>query len=134
MDKKLVKEIITTETEKFTDDGTIKERIKEIREKVYADANAFSKEEIEKAEVKEGEEAKGKDKEEDAKPKEATQEELIAEASNKLDAEHQSTQAGQPQQQNNGYVPPPNTYNVLNRTMPSPMGPINNQVKFPWEK
>lgn len=129
MDKKLVKEIITTETEKFTDDGTIKERIKEIREKVYADANAFSKEEIEKAEVEDKEEGK----EEAAKPKEPTKEELIAEASNKLDSEHQTPQTEQPLQQNNGYVPP-NTYNVLNRTTPSAMGPLNNQVKFPWEK
>ena len=36
MDRKLVKEIITTETEKFTEDGNIKERVKEIKEKIYS--------------------------------------------------------------------------------------------------
>lgn len=123
MDKKLIKEIITTETEKFTDDGTIKERIKEIREKVYADANAFSKKDVEEAEVVESEE-KIEEK------KEPTKEELIAEAGNKLDNSNVEEQV-QPQQ--NPYMPP-NSYNVLNRTTPSPMGPLNNQVKFPWEK
>lgn len=128
MDKKLVKEIVTTETEKFTDDGTIKERIKEIREKVYSDANAFSKKEIEEAKEAETEE-EDRTKEEESEAKEPTKEELIAEASNKIN----STQTEQSQQTAQNPYMPTSTYNVLNRTTPQPMGPIN-QMKFPWEK
>ena len=50
MDRKLVKEIITTETEKFTEDGNIKERVKEIKEKIYS-TEAINAEEVEVVEA-----------------------------------------------------------------------------------
>lgn len=47
MDRKLVKEIITTETEKFTEEGKIKERVKETKEKIYSED--FTKKELDEA-------------------------------------------------------------------------------------
>ena len=84
--KKLVKEIITTETEKFTEEGKIKERVKETREKIYS--NAHSKKEMDKAKVVEKDKSAKKEKVEEKveeKP-EPTKEELIKSVAEGIDS------------------------------------------------
>ena len=121
MDRKLVKEIITTETEKFTEDGNIKERVKEIKEKIYS-TEAINAEEVEVVEATPQPQAEPPKEE-----KKEDKQELIKEAAKVIDNNNaqNSTQPPQPP-----YMPP-NNYNVLNRTTPMPMG---QPVKFPWEK
>ena len=125
MDRKLVKEIITTETEKFTEDGNIKERVKEIKEKIYS-TEAINADEVEVVEATpqpQTEPPKEKKKEDN--------QDLIKEAAKAIESHNTQTptQTQQPPQQP-PYMPP-NNYNVLNRTTPMPMG---QPVKFPWEK
>ena len=121
MDRKLVKEIITTETEKFTEDGNIKERVKEIKEKIYS-TEAINAEEVEVVEATPQPQAEPPKEE-----KKEDNQDLIKEAAKAI--ESHNTQTPTPPQQP-PYMPP-NNYNVLNRTTPMPMG---QPVKFPWEK
>ena len=111
MDRKLVKEIITTETEKFTEDGNIKE------------INAEEVEVVEATPQPQAEPPKEEKKEDN--------QDLIKEAAKAIES-HNTQTPTQPQQppQQPPYMPP-NNYNVLNRTTPMPMG---QPVKFPWEK
>ena len=125
MDRKLVKEIITTETEKFTEDGNIKERVKEIKEKIYS-TEAINAEEVEVVE-----ETPQPQTEPPKEEKKEDNQDLIKEAAKAIESHntHTPTPPQQPPQQP-PYMPP-NNYNVLNRTTPMPMG---QPVKFPWEK
>lgn len=125
MDRKLVKEIITTETEKFTEDGNIKERVKEIKEKIYS-TEAINAEEVEVVE-----ETPQPQTEPPKEEKKEDNQDLIKEAAKAIES-HNTQTPTQPQQppQQPPYMPP-NNYNVLNRTTPMPMG---QPVKFPWEK
>ena len=125
MDRKLVKEIITTETEKFTEDGNIKERVKEIKEKIYS-TEAINAEEVEVVEATPQPQTESPKEE-----KKEDNQDLIKEAAKAIES-HNTQTPTQPQQppQQPPYMPP-NNYNVLNRTTPMPMG---QPVKFPWEK
>ena len=125
MDRKLVKEIITTETEKFTEDGNIKERVKEIKEKIYS-TEAINAEEVEVVEATPQPQTEPPKEE-----KKEDNQDLIKEAAKAIES-HNTQTTTQPQQppQQPPYMPP-NNYNVLNRTTPMPMG---QPVKFPWEK
>ena len=125
MDRKLVKEIITTETEKFTEDGNIKERVKEIKEKIYS-TEAINAEEVEVVEATPQSQTEPPKEE-----KKEDNQDLIKEAAKAIES-HNTQTPTQPQQppQQPPYMPP-NNYNVLNRTTPMPMG---QPVKFPWEK
>ena len=128
MDRKLVKEIITTETEKFTEDGNIKERVKEIKEKIYS-TEAINAEEVEAVETTPQPQTEPPKEE-----KKEDNQDLIKEAAKAIES-HNTQTPTQPQQppqppQQPPYMPP-NNYNVLNRTTPMPMG---QPVKFPWEK
>lgn len=124
MDRKLVKEIITTETEKFTEDGNIKERVREIKEKIYS-TEAINTEEVEVVEATPQPQTEPPKEE-----KKEDKQELIKEAAKAIESHNAQTQT-QPQQP--PYIPP-NSYNVLNRTTPMPMGQMPQPVKFPWEK
>ena len=123
MDRKLVKEIITTETEKFTEDGNIKERVKEIKEKIYS-TEAINAEEVEVVEAIPQPQAEPPKEE-----KKEDKQELIKEAAKVID--NNNAQNSTPPQQP-PYMPP-NNYNVLNRTTPMPMGQptMPQPVKFP---
>lgn len=128
MDRKLVKEIITTETEKFTEDGNIKERVKEIKEKIYS-TEAINADEVEVVEATPQPQTEPPKEE-----KKEDNQDLIKEAAKAIES-HNTQTPTQPQQppqppQQPPYMPP-NNYNVLNRTTPMPMG---QPVKFPWEK
>ena len=125
MDRKLVKEIITTETEKFTEDGNIKERVKEIKEKIYS-TEAINADEVEVVEATPQPQTEPPKEE-----KKEDNQDLIKEAAKAIESHNTQTptQTQQPPQQP-PYMPP-NNYNVLNRTTPMPMG---QPVKFPWEK
>ena len=125
MDRKLVKEIITTETEKFTEDGNIKERVKEIKEKIYS-TEAINAEEVEVVEATPQPQTEPPKEE-----KKEDNQDLIKEAAKAIES-HNTQTPTQPQQppQQPPYMPP-NNYNVLNRTTPMPRG---QPVKFPWEK
>lgn len=121
--KNLVKEIITTETEKFTEDGKIKERVKETREKIYE--KITEKEEAE-AQIEEAASTPPPSAEE----KEVTRT-LVEDAAKAIDAKK------------NEEVAKPNEaagYNVVSRTTPYPMGGTINAAPtqftppvFPWE-
>lgn len=126
MDRKLVKEIITTETEKFTEDGNIKERVKEIKEKIYS-TEAINAEEVEVVEATPQPQTEPPKEE-----KKEDNQDLIKEAAKAIESHNTQTPTQPPQQspQQPPYMPP-NNYNVLNRTTPMPMG---QPVKFPWEK
>ena len=121
MDRKLVKEIITTETEKFTEDGNIKERVKEIKEKIYS-TEAINADEVEVVEATPQPQTEPPKEE-----KKEDNQELIKEAAKAIESHNTQTTTQPPQPP---YMPP-NNYNVLNRTTPMPMG---QPVKFPWEK
>ena len=121
MDRKLVKEIITTETEKFTEDGNIKERVKEIKEKIYS-TEAINAEEVEVVEATPQPQTEPPKEE-----KKEDNQDLIKEAAKAIESHNTQTPT---QTQQPPYMPP-NKYNVLNRTTPMPMG---QPVKFPWEK
>lgn len=130
MDRKLVKEIITTETEKFTEDGNIKERVKEIKEKIYS-TEAINAEEVEVVE-----ETPQPQTEPPKEEKKEDNQDLIKEAAKAIES-HNTQTPTQPQQppqppQQPPYMPP-NNYNVLNRTTPMPMGQstMPQPVKFP---
>ena len=126
MDRKLVKEIITTETEKFTEDGNIKERVKEIKEKIYS-TEAINAEEVEVVEATPQPQTEPPKEE-----KKENNQDLIKEAAKAIES-HNTQTPTQPQQppQQPPYMPP-NNYNVLNRTTPMPMGqPMTQPVKFP---
>lgn len=124
MDRKLVKEVITTETEKFTEDGNIKERVREIKEKIYS-TEAINAEEVEVVEATPQPQTEPPKEE-----KKEDKQELIKEAAKAIESHNAQAQT-QPQQP--PYIPP-NNYNVLNRTTPMPMGQMPQPVKFPWEK
>lgn len=124
MDRKLVKEIITTETEKFTEDGNIKERVKEIKEKIYS-TEAINAEEVEVVEATPQPQTEPPKEE-----KKEDNQDLIKEAAKAIES-HNTQTPTQPQQPPQPPYMPPNNYNVLNRTTPMPMG---QPVKFPWEK
>lgn len=124
MDRKLVKEIITTETEKFTEDGNIKERVKEIKEKIYS-TEAINAEEVEVVEATPQPQTEPPKEE-----KKEDNQDLIKEAAKAIES-HNTQTSTQPQQPPQPPYMPPNNYNVLNRTTPMPMG---QPVKFPWEK
>lgn len=123
MDRKLVKEIITTETEKFTEDGNIKERVKEIKEKIYS-TEAINAEEVEVVEATPQPQTEPPKEE-----KKEDNQDLIKEAAKAIESHNTQTSTQPP------YMPP-NNYNVLNRTTPMPMGQptMPQPVKFPWEK
>ena len=127
MDRKLVKEIITTETEKFTEDGNIKERVKEIKEKIYS-TEAINAEEVEVVEATSQPQTEPPKEE-----KKEDNQDLIKEAAKAIES-HNTQTPTQPQQppQQPPYMPP-NNYNVLNRTTPMPMGQptMPQPVKFP---
>lgn len=145
----LVKEIITTTTERYGDNGNVKEKVTESREKIYS--TAYTDEELKKAkpidknekgssetQVAVREEPKKSSKEDDIKAAVAAiekhkQEDAIAK--NPLDslpkpnAQDNPYEAWQKQQQVvnavSGIAQPPQ-YNVANR-LPTP-------AKFPWEQ
>ena len=123
MARTLVKEIITTETEKFTEDGNIKERVKEIKEKIYS-TEAINAEEVEVVEATPQPQTEPPKEE-----KKEDKQELIKEAAKVID--NNNAQNSTPPQQP-PYMPP-NNYNVLNRTTPMPMGQptMPQPVKFP---
>ena len=127
MDRKLVKEIITTETEKFTEDGNIKERVKEIKEKIYS-TEAINAEEVEVVEATPQPQTEPPKEE-----KKEDNQDLIKEAAKAIESHNTQIpiQTQQPPQQP-PYMPP-NNYNVLNRTTPMPMGQptMPQPVKFP---
>ncbi|MCI6457431.1 MAG: hypothetical protein MSA56_06975 [Clostridium sp.] len=127
MDRKLVKEIITTETEKFTEDGNIKERVKEIKEKIYS-TEAINADEVEVVEATPQPQTEPPKEE-----KKEDNQDLIKEAAKAIES-HNTQTPTQPQQppQQPPYMPP-NNYNVLNRTTPMPMGQptMPQPVKFP---
>ena len=131
MDRKLVKEIITTETEKFTEDGNIKERVKEIKEKIYS-TEAINAEEVEVVEATPQPQTEPPKEE-----KKEDNQDLIKEAAKAIESHNTQTptQTQQPTQQPPQQPPymPPNNYNVLNRTTPMPMGQptMPQPVKFP---
>ena len=123
MDRKLVKEIITTETEKFTEDGNIKERVKEIKEKIYS-TEAINAEEVEVIEATPQPQTEPPKEE-----KKEDNQDLIKEAAKAIESHNTQTPTQPPQQP--PYMPP-NNYNVLNRTTPMPMGQQMTQpIKFP---
>ena len=126
MDRKLVKEIITTETEKFTEDGNIKERVKEIKEKIYS-TEAINAEEVEVVEATPQPQTEPPKEE-----KKEDNQDLIKEAAKAIES-HNTQTPTQPQQPPQPPYMPPNNYNVLNRTTPMPMGQptMPQPVKFP---
>lgn len=134
---KLVKETITTTTERFHDDGTVKERVVEQREKVYD--NQYSEQEIQEA--TEIEETEPKAKEDNASEKQEEEvenplpkEDLVREAAAKIDKQKKNPPLppGQPAPPT-GYTPvgavsPLPQYNVVGRQS-------NTQTPtFPWEQ
>ena len=125
MDRKLVKEIITTETEKFTEDGNIKERVKEIKEKIYS-TEAINAEEVEVVEATPQPQTEPPKEE-----KKEDNQDLIKEAAKAIESHNTQTPTPPHQPPQQPPYMPPNNYNVLNRTTPMPMG---QPVKFPWEK
>lgn len=136
MDKnELLKEIITTETEKFTEEGIIKERVKETREKFYS---IVTEEELEQAKtinqnaIVFAEEPK---KEESIQKPESqkTQEELIKEVGQKLDSKPMEAQANATPSQSQppqGYKPIVPQYNVVGGSVPA----APTDFKFAWER
>ena len=126
MDRKLVKEIITTETEKFTEDGNIKERVKEIKEKIYS-TEAINAEEVEVVEATPQPQTEPPKEE-----KKEDNQDLIKEAAKAIESHNTQTPTQPPQPPQQPPYMPPNNYNVLNRTTPMPMGqPMSQPVKFP---
>lgn len=148
MSEKLVKEIVTTTTERYGDGGGIKEKIIETREKVYQ--SDFSDEEINKAKERPSQKEDKKEKVveekkvEIEKKQEETKDSLIQEAAkaidnNKNDDMNKSQSTTNQQQiinqqgQQYGLQPPPGyipmgdvpRYNVVNRGV--------NPPAFPWE-
>ena len=129
---KLVKEIITTTTERFHEDGTVRERVVESREKVYD--NEYSEKEIEEATEIQEEPKKEKvepvqeNKTIEEAPKQ-TQENLVKNAAASIDKK----KGGEKQAPPNGYAPVgainPPQYNVVGRQVPTPQTPT-----FPWEQ
>lgn len=98
--KSLVKEVITTETEKYGENGKIKEKVRETREKIYS--TAYTQEEMAAAPEKKSEVV-----EETPPPQTAPVEE-------KSNNEKMVEEAVKMAQQQAGY-------NVVNRTTPMPM-------------
>lgn len=126
--RNLLKEIITTETEKFTEDGIVKERIKETREKIY------TKQEIdeEAVEIETKEVAVEPPKETIEISEEVEKKDLITEAANAIDSKNSATEAAP--------VPTPPTmpqmgnYKVVDRTTPTHMGSVVNAAPAPYQK
>lgn len=143
MSEKLVKETITTTTERYSDGGGIKEKIIETREKVYQ--SEFSDEDINKAKEKPSKKEKVKEEEKqvevEVKQEEKTKEQLIQEVAKTIDntKNNEGTTPVQPQPQPSpqnqqyGLQPPPGymplgevpRYNVVTRGV--------NPPAFPWE-
>lgn len=126
---KLIKEIITTTTERYGDNGNVKEKITESREKIYS--TSYTEEEMNNAKVVEPSQSveTGEIPPSSASPTKSTiSQEEIREAAAVIDA--QSKGHGK----DNPFVPwqPPATpqYNVTNRNT-AEGAPT---TKFPWEK
>ena len=119
MGNKLIKEIITTTTERYGEEGSIKEKVTEKREKVYE--TNFSESEMDNAEVVET-----------PAVKETPKEELVKQAAATIDASKST-----PVQQSQPALPPqPQTYapqyNVVGRQSSQPVQP--QAPSFPWEQ
>ena len=126
MSDKLVKEIITTTTEKFNDNGSVKERVVESREKVYQ--HDFSEKEIQEAEVIE-EQVK------DEPQSEPDMTQAIAEAAKAIDSQQIHPQV---QQQQNPFAPTqvnvdPSKYIRVGTPQPIQQNGVKS-VQFPWEQ
>ena len=124
-DRELVKEIITTETEKYTDEGKVKERVKETREKIYSYDKVENYDKVDKI-IDKSEPKKEEEKKED----------LVKQAAQAI--ENKNPQAQQPAATPQPPVSPafqptatapymPQQYNVLTRN------PVVEKPTFPWE-
>ena len=129
-DRELVKEIITTETEKYTDEGKVKERVKETREKIYSYDKVENYDKVDKI-IDKSEPKKEEEKKED----------LVKQAAQAI--ENKKPQAQQPATTPQPTVPQPpvspafqptpvapympQQYNVLARN------PVVEKPTFPWE-
>lgn len=138
MEGKLLKEIITSTIERFGENGSIKEKVTEVRERIYE--RNLSNQEASQAEVVEE-----KTNNREVKEVEKSKEDLIAEAASAInmiepakpeEVVQQNPQEPLPTTQNpygitppEGYVPvaggPAPRYNVINRQV--------NSATFPWE-
>lgn len=126
--EKLVKEIVTTTTEKFHEDGALMERITEQREKIY---DKRYTEQTEESVTMEENATEEKETTPEEKVETTIQEELVKEAAANIDAQNP---------QNRGMTPPPGykpinsnaglpQYNVVGR-----QGPTSQSPTFPWEQ
>ena len=126
-DRELVKEIITTETEKYTDEGKVKEKVKETREKIYSYDKVENYDKVDKVIDKS-----------EPKKEEGEKEDLVKQAAQAI--ENKSPQVQQPAATPQPAVPVspafqptattpymPQQYNVLARN------PVVEKPTFPWE-
>lgn len=149
----LIKEIIKTETERYGDNGKVKEKVTETREKIYG--SSYTEEQIAKAKTKEeiaAEKPKAEPTPAQPQPQPSAytytppanqpqiQQDKTADAI-KAAAEAIDKQMHQPQQQNNmfqqgnSFTPPQsNQYNVVNRAPAPPTPAQAAATKFPWEQ
>lgn len=143
---KLVKEIITTTTEKYNEDGKIKEKITEQREKIYS--SMYSDDDIKNASVINQPLAPSQIPQKEVAPQqspltvvegEKTKEQLILAAAQAVDASRSS----QPQVQPNPFTPWSQTpqgqaqmsqLNIPGLTVPKATTAQGTPPKFPWEK
>ncbi len=125
MGNKLIKEIITTTTERYGEEGSIREKVTETREKVYE--NKYSEKELSEAEVVETPQT------------DVSKEELIKKAAATMEANKESsTPPAQPPVQPPIPTPPVGyqptiqapQYNVVGRQPQAPTQP----APFPWEQ
>ena len=129
-DRELVKEIITTETERYTDEGKVKEKVKETREKIYSYDKVEDYDKVDKV----------IDKSEPKKEEEKSGEDLVKQAAQAIkDKSSQeqpvvSPQPAIPQPPVSPAFQPtatapymPQQYNVLARN------PVVEKPTFPWE-
>lgn len=131
MSGKLVKEIVTTTTERFSEEGSLKEKITETKEKVYE--SSFSEEEIQKAETK----TKSPKKKNKQKAEKKNDDDLIAQAAKAIDAknkkEEPKAEIKTPEPIAQIQPKPEATVSDFAKIFSNTNGGIN-PPKFPWEK
>lgn len=119
---KLVKEIVSTVTKKFGENGNIKEETTETREKIYN--HSFTKEEISAAEVVEAEVEK-------EEPKKIVADASIEEVAKAIDRKHadevEANKGTAPVQAKANSVPAP-------ASITSFQAYKDQATKFPWER
>ena len=129
-DRQLVKEIITTETEKYTEEGKVKEKVKETREKIYSYDKIEDYDKVDKVIDKS-----------EPKKEEGKKDDLVKQAAQAI--ENKNPQAQQPAATPQPTIPQPpvspafqptpttpympQQYNVLTRN------PVVEKPTFPWE-